>query len=381
MASIEYAKGLEGVIAAESSICRIDGQQGELYYRGYPISELARKTSFEEVVYLLLYGDLPKKNGYDEFHLKVRSQRDIHPQILEMIKAFPTDSHPMELLQSSIAYLNAYTHDKISDPPNPDCTSNLHQVTQLATVVAAYYRIHQGYEYVAPRKDLNFGANFLYMLRGEEPGELEGNIMDACFTLHAEHHFNASTFTARVVASTNSTCSSSISAAIGALYGSLHGGADEKVMNMVDAIGGPDLAEEWVNNALANKEKIMGMGHRVYRAKDPRSVIMEEFLETLSREKGDDTAYRILKLIEKVAGAHMKKKNKDVYPNVDFFSGAVYNLLGIPKILYTPIFAASRVAGWLAHIIEQRSDNRLYRPTAIYTGPEAKKVRALAERG
>jgi citrate synthase len=380
MATVEYSKGLEGVIAAESSICRIDGQNGELYYRGYPISELARKVSFEEVMYLLMYGDLPTRAEYEKFHLRVRTQRDIQPSILEMIQNFPRDSHPMELLQSSIAYLSAYIDHKIVHSPTCHCTSTLHQVTQLATVVAAFHRIREGLEYVAPRKDLSFGANFLYMLRGEEPTGLEGEIMDACFTLHAEHHFNASTFTARVVASTNSTCYSSISAAIGALYGSLHGGANEKVMNMVEEIGTPENAEPWVNQALANKQKIMGMGHRVYKAKDPRSVIMEEFLETLSKEKGDDTSLRILKTVERVAGEHMKEKGKDVYPNVDFFSGAVYKLLGIPKVLYTPIFAASRVAGWLAHILEQRQDNRLYRPTAIYTGPDGKTVTPLEQR-
>lgn len=380
MTKVEYSKGLEGVVAAESSICRIDGQAGELYYRGYPISELARKASFEEVIYLLLYGDLPTKSEYEGFHLRVRTQRDIKPEILDMVKGFPRDTHPMELLQSSIAYLSSYIDHKIHHGPNCHCTSTLHQVTQLATVVAAFHRIKNGKEYVPPRKDLSFGANFLYMLKGEEPSKLDGQIMDAAFILHAEHHFNASTFTARVVASTKSTCYSSISAAIGALYGSLHGGANERVMNMVHEVGSPDNARAWVENALKEKQKIMGMGHRVYRAKDPRAVIMEEFLETLSKEKGDDSSFRILKTIEEVVGDHMKKKGKDVYPNVDFFSGAVYDLLGIPKTLFTPIFASSRVAGWLAHILEQREDNRIYRPTAIYTGPEGKRVKPLEER-
>ena len=380
MAAIEYSKGLEGVVVAESSICKIDGQAGELYYRGYSISELSKKVDFEEVIYLLIHGDLPTKSEYEAFHLKVRSQRDIQPQLLDMIRQFPTDSHPMELLQSSIAYLSAYVKHRIQHSALCHCTSTLHQVIQLATVVAAYHRISEGLDYVPPRSDLSFGANFLYMLSGEEPNKLEGDIMDACFTLHAEHHFNASTFTARVVASTRSTCYSSISAAIGALYGSLHGGANEKVMQMVQNIGSPEKAEEWVNKAISEHKKIMGMGHRVYRVKDPRAVIMEEFLETLSREKKNDNSHRILKIVERVAGEHMKQKDRAVYPNVDFFSGSVYNLLGIPQKLFTPVFAASRVAGWLAHILEQRQENRIYRPTAIYNGPDARKAYSLAER-
>lgn len=380
MATAEYSRGLEGVIAAESSICKIDGQAGELYYRGYAISELVQKASFEEVIYLLLHEDLPSRSDYDAFHLKVRSHRDIDPKVLEMIKNFPPDSHPMELLQSSIAYLSAYAKQRIQHSATCHCGSTLHQVVQLATVVAASYRISQGQEYIPPRTDLSFGANFLYMLRGEAPGKLEGDIMDACFTLHAEHHFNASTFTARVVASTNSTCYSCISAAIGALSGSLHGGANERVMNMLRDIGSPDNASSWVEEKLSARAKIMGMGHRVYKVKDPRAVIMEDFLKTLSDVKNNDTSYRILKTLEQVTGDHMKQRGKDIYPNVDFFSGSVYDLLGIPSILFTPIFAASRVSGWLAHILEQRQDNRLYRPTAIYTGPDARPVSVLADR-
>lgn len=374
MTTVEYSKGLEGVIVAESSICKIDGQAGELYYRGYSIDGLVEKVSFEEVIYLLLHGDLPTGAEFEAFQLEIRSQRDIEPKILDMIRNFPRDSHPMELLQSGIAYLGAYhpTHD------SDNCMGTLHQAIQLATLVAAYHRISQGLDYVPPRSDLSFGGNFLYMLRGTAPDAFEADIMDASLILHAEHHFNASTFTARVVASTNSSCYSCISAAIGALYGSLHGGANERVMNMVREIGSPDKAEDWVSARLAKKQKIMGMGHRVYKVKDPRAVIMEGFLETLSREKDNDCSYRILQTVERVAGDHIKQKA--IYPNVDFFSGSVYDLLGIPSKLFTPVFAASRVSGWLAHILEQRENNRIYRPSAIYTGPDAKTTTTLAER-
>jgi citrate synthase len=219
------------------------------------------------------------------------------------------------------------------------------------------------------------------MLHGEEPGELEGEIMDKALILHAEHSLNASTFTARVVASTISTCYSSISAAIGALYGSLHGGANERVLDMVNEIGSKEKVEEWVDNAIAEKKKIMGMGHRVYRAKDPRATVIEDYLYKLSEKQNDFSHYEILKEIERVFRDRMEEKGKPIYPNVDFFSGAVYTKLGIPQILFTPVFAMARAAGWLSHILEQRQDNRIYRPRALYTGEQDKKVVPLEERG
>lgn len=381
MAEVQYAKGLEGVIAAESQICRIDGEKGQLYYLGYPIQELVEQCGFEEVVYLLLYGDLPSEGQLTHFSNRMRSGRDISDPIKTMLRDFPHDSHPMEVLQSVISYLSGYVQHKIEHDANCNCRSTLHQIAQLTTAVAALHRYRSGEDYVMPRIDLSHGANFLYMLRGEEPSEMEGQIMDDCLTLHAEHSFNASTFTARVVASTLSTCYCSISAAIGALYGSLHGGANEKVMNMVDEIGSPEKAEAWVDKALSEKRKVMGMGHRVYRAKDPRAVIMEDFLEKLSKEKGDMRYFETLKEIERVFRDRMEEKGKPIYPNVDFFSGAVYRLLGIPTELFTPVFAMARSAGWLAHILEQRSDNRLFRPKALYNGKEGLKVKPIAERG
>jgi citrate synthase len=372
MAEATYAKGLEGVVAAQSEICRIDGEKGKLYYLGYSIEDLARYSDFEETTYLLLYGRLPNKEEMESFSKRMRSSRDLVPEILDMVRNFPGDAHPMELLQSVISYLSGYVQHKIHHSATCNCRDTLHQVVQLASVVAAWQRFRQGKEYVPPRKDLSHGANFLFMMRGEEPDEYEGKVMDTCLVLHAEHGFNASTFTARVVASTMSTCYSSISAAIGSLYGSLHGGANEKVMAMVEEIGSADKAADWVNRALDNKQKVMGMGHRVYKAKDPRSVIMEEFLLELSKRKNDTLNYDILKEVEIIFRKRMEEKGKPIYPNVDFFSGAVYNLLGIPKILFTPIFAMARVAGWLAHILEQRRDNRIYRPKSLYVGSEAR---------
>ncbi len=370
MGNETYAKGLEGVVAAESHICKIDGARGKLYYRGYSIEDLAENCTFEEVTYLLLYEGLPTPAQLSDFSSRMRDSRDLGGPILDMIRAFPKTAHPMELLQSAISYLSGYVKHRIEHSATCNCRNTLHQVVQLASVVATYERFSNGKEYVSPREDLSHGANFLYMLRGSEPDTLEGEIMDKCLTLHAEHGFNASTFTARVVASTLSTCYCSISAAIGSLYGSLHGGANEQVVKVIEEIGDVNHVKQWVETALGRKQKIMGMGHRVYKVKDPRSEIMERFLLELSEKKGDFRYYEILKELEKVARSKMETTGKPIYPNVDFFSGAVYILLGIPAILFTPIFAISRVSGWLAHILEQRIDNRLYRPKSLYVGPE-----------
>jgi citrate synthase len=364
----DYAKGLEGVIAAESQICYIDGQQGKLYYIGYSIEDLVEHCSFEEIVYLLLYRNLPTASEFEGFTKRMRSFRALPEPVKQMIHAFPTGAHPMELLQSVMAYLSSYVQHKIQHSTTCNCRDTLHQVAQMATVIATYARYRDGNDYIEPRDDLSHGANFLYMLRGEEPDPDEGEIMENCLILHAEHGFNASTFTSRVVASTLSTCYSSISAAMGSLYGSLHGGANERVLKMVDAIGDKSKVEKWVDKALSAKQKVMGMGHRVYKAKDPRAKIIEKYLKDLSDKKNNWRDYEILMEIERVFGERMKDKGKPIYPNVDFYSGALYRLLGIPTVLFTPIFAVARVAGWLAHVLEQREDNRIYRPKSLYVG-------------
>lgn len=377
----QYAKGLDGVIAAESRICKVDGENGKLYYLGYPIDQLVENSDFEEVTYLLLNGDLPTAEELADFRRRMREGRELKEPILEMIRSFPADSHPMELLQSVISYLSGYVEHKIHHGPHCNCRNTLHQISQITSVIAALHRIRNGKDYVPPRADLNHGANFLYMLHGEEPDADEGEIMDKCLILHAEHSLNASTFTARVVASTQSTCYSSISAAIGALYGSLHGGANEKVITMVDEIGSPERAESYIREKLSRKEKVMGMGHRVYRAKDPRSIVMEHFLEQLSEKNDDWTYHKILKTVEGTFRDVMEEKGKPIYPNVDFFSGAVYRLLGIPSVLFTPLFAAARASGWLAHILEQReNEKRIFRPKALYVGETGKAIPPVNQR-
>jgi citrate synthase len=375
-----YAKGLEGVVAGESRICRIDGQNGRLYYLGYPIEELARHSTFEETTYLLLYGTLPKAAELAQFSRRMRVSRDLSEPVLAMIRVFPKSAHPMELLQSVVSYLSGYVEHRIHHSPTCNCRDTLHQVVQMTSVVAAWQRFREGKEYVKPRQDLSHGANFLYMLRGKEPEDYEGRIMDTSMVLHAEHGFNASTFTARVVASTMSTCYCSIAAAIGALYGSLHGGANERVMQAVEEIGSPAGVKKFLDNELERAHKVMGMGHRIYKAKDPRATVMQGFLEELSRRKDDHRYLEILQELERDFRSRMEEKGKPLYPNVDFYSGAVYGLLGIPTVLFTPIFAIARVAGWLAHILEQRRDNRLFRPSSLYTGSAERPYVPLAAR-
>lgn len=364
----KYSKGLEGVIAGESTICQIDVPNSRLYYRGYSIGDLVEHSSFEETTYLLVYERLPTAVELAVFKTRMGSERGINEVVLNMIRSFPPGGKPMELLQSAISYLSGTREHQIRHSPICNCRTTLHQVAQLATVLATHNRFRQGLPYLPPRTDLSHAANFLYMLLGKEPSALDAKIFDACLVMHAEHGFNASTFTARVVASTMSTCYSSISAAIGALNGSLHGGANEGVMDMLDDIGSVARVKGWLDKTLATHGKVMGMGHRIYRDKDPRAVIMDRFAEELCKAKGNTTLLPLLREIERDFRVRMDAAGKALYPNVDYYSGAVYTLLGIPRDFFTPIFAMARSAGWLAHILEQRKDNRLFRPDCLYVG-------------
>jgi len=380
MAEVSYAKGLEGVIAAESEICQINGAEGKLYYRGYSIEDLAKYSSFEEVTYLLLYEKLPLRQELADFSQRMRQSRELNSVVQRMIRDFPPAGSPMELLQSVISYLSSTVEHQIQHSATCNCRRTLHQISQMATVLATYQRFREGKDYLESRTDLSEGANFLYLLRGDEPTEAEGRMFDTCLLLHAEHGFNASTFTSRVVASTYSTCYCSISAAIGALAGFLHGGANERVMDMLDEIGSEENVDDWLDKALGERRKVMGMGHRVYKAKDPRAIVMEQMLKDLSGQKKDFKFYEILKQLEEGFRARMEEKGKPIYPNVDFFSGSVYTMLGIPRDLFTPIFAVARSAGWLAHILEQRKDNRLFRPKALFVGPQPRSYVLVDER-
>lgn len=365
--SAPYVKGLEGVIAAESKICFIDGDLGELRYRGYAIQDLAEHSTFSESAYLLLYGKLPTQAEVDGFDAKLTAHRAIEDSIVAVLKGLPKDAHPMIALQTALA-----AHGALSPVAAGHNEANFDRaialIARTPTIVAAFQRISEGKEPLAPRSDLGHGQNFLYMLSGNVPDEETGKIFDVGLVLHMEHDLNASTFAGRVVAGTLAPLDASVSAAVGALYGPLHGGANEAVLDQIDSIESPEKAEEWVLTSLANKTKIMGMGHRVYRAKDPRSFVFQGYLDRIAEKYGPTANYNKLLVIESTMRREMEAKGRKIYPNVDFFSGTLYQLMGIPTALFTPIFAIARMVGWTAHILEQWEDNRLFRPESIYLG-------------
>ncbi|MBI4040266.1 MAG: citrate/2-methylcitrate synthase [Deltaproteobacteria bacterium] len=358
----DYSKGLQGVVAGESKIGLVDGTQGVLAYLGYPIQVLAQYSTYEETAFLLLNGRLPKKKELSAFEEKLKKYRALPSEALEVIELLPSETHPMEALQTVVSLLGSFS--KVTDLKE----KSIELIAQFPTIVAHCWCMKHKKEVTLPHEDLSHAANFLYMLHGEEPAPDVARMFDICLILHAEHSFNASTFTARVVASTLTTLHASISAAIGALYGPLHGGANEKVLDMISDVASEKQVNEWVSEKMDRKEKIMGMGHRVYKVKDPRSYILEEMLKTLSTKLKNMTTYKILKEIETVVRKEMEKQGKDIWPNVDFFSGALYELMGISRELFTPVFAISRISGWCAHVLEQLEDNRIYRPACQYVG-------------
>jgi len=360
----EVKTGLQNVVIATSEICSIDGQQGRLIYRGYEISDLAANSTFEEVVYLLWHGRLPNRAELDELKKQFAENRAVAPEILDLLKTLPPAQHPMETLRTAISALSLY------DPESEDMSEEANRrkavrlTAQMGTIVAAYARIREGKAVVAPDPGLGHAANFLYMLTGQKPSEQAARWFDIALILHADHSFNASTFAARVTASTLSDLHSAITSAIGALKGPLHGGANERVMRMLLEIGSVDQAEEYVRGLLARKEKVMGFGHRVYRTRDPRATILQKMSEELGSSTGQTKWFEMSQRIETLMVGE-----KGINANVDFYSASSYYVLGIPVDLYTLIFAVSRVSGWTAHVLEQYADNKLIRPLAEYTGP------------
>ena len=374
------ARGLEGVVALDTELSFIDGQAGELVYRGYDIRELAGSVSFEETLYLLWKGELPNKSQLDELNKQIRAERSVPAELIEHLKNHtPKDANAMAVLQATVAMLGTYDEDIDNSPVDLDSSTrqSIRLIAKIPTILAAFARIRQGKDVVAPKGEGSTAFEFLRMLNGEAPGEKAEEIMDICLVLHAEHGLNASTFTGRVIGATLSDVYSSVAGAIGALKGPLHGGANIKVMQMlkdIDASGQSTL--EYVTEKLEKKERLMGFGHRVYKTIDPRAVILRDLLKGLSEEKGEMKWYDMSNtLMDTVV------KEKGINPNVDFFSASVYHLVGIETDLFTPIFAMSRTAGWTAHLLEQWSDNRLIRPRAEYVGPKGKKVTPIADRG
>lgn len=362
----EFKPGLEGVPATLSSISYVDGQKGVLEYRGISIEELALKSSFLETSYLLIWGVLPTKEELEAFEHEIRYHRRIKYRIRDMMKCFPERGHPMDALQASAAALGLFYSRRALANPAYIREAVVRLLAKIPTMVAAFQQMRRGNDPVRPRDDLDYSANFLYMLNEQEPDPLLARIFDTCLTLHAEHTINASTFSAMVTASTLTDPYGVIASAVGTLAGPLHGGANEEVIDMLEEIGSVENVRPFVEKCVANKDKIMGFGHRVYKVKDPRATILQRLAEQLFENFGHDDYYDIAVELEEVV--EEKLGHKGIYANVDFYSGLVYRKMGIPIDLFTPVFAIARVAGWLAHWKEQLEANRIYRPTQIYTG-------------
>ncbi|MGB5397109.1 MAG: citrate synthase [Gammaproteobacteria bacterium] len=370
----EYLPGLAGVPATKSNISDIDGGKGILAYRGYDIRELADKSTFEETALLLLDGKLPTREELDEFDQQLRGERLVKFNVLEIMKNLPATGHPMEMLQTAIASLGMFYggENGLADGYQQEDDFFIHCmsvkiISRMATIVAMWQHVRNGYEPVEPRHDLTHAENFLYMLHGRDPDPFEARIIDACLVLHAEHTINASTFAAMVCGSTLASPFLVIAAAIGTLAGPLHGGANQRVVEMLEEIGRPENVKDWLDMKLEEKEVIWGMGHREYKTKDPRAIVLQKMMMEWIERKGNlspmfETALALEEACEERLGP------KGVYPNVDYYSGILYTEMGIPADQFTPIFAVSRIAGWMAHWREQLSDNRIFRPTQIYTG-------------
>jgi len=361
-----FVPGLAGVIAAQSHVGFVDGHNGILEYRGIRIENLAEQSTFEETAYLLLYGKLPTHAELKTFEDALKSHREVRPEILAMIAAFPRDGHPMAALQTCAAAMGLY-YPRDGATNAVEREQSAHRIiAQMSTMLAAIARHQQGKDPIAPRNDLSHAANFLTMLNGEEPAPIVTHTLDVALILHAEHTLNASTFTARVVSSSEADPYAAVSAGIGSLGGPLHGGANERVLDMLDEIDHVDKAAAWFEDAVANKKKIMGLGHRVYKVKDPRAFALQKLARQVFEELGSTELYDIAREIEDRAAEKLGPKG--IYPNVDFFSGTVYLKMGIARELFTPIFAIARVAGYLAHYMEQMQDNRIFRPRQEFLG-------------
>ncbi|HEY9642954.1 MAG TPA: citrate synthase [Coleofasciculaceae cyanobacterium] len=366
MTFCEYRPGLEGVPVTQSSISFVDGKNGILEYRGINIEELARLSTFVETAYLLIWGALPTTAELEEFEHEIRYHRRLKYRIRDMMKCFPESGHPMDALQACAAALGLFYSRRALDDPAYIRAAVVRLLAKIPTMVAAFQLMRKGNDPVQPRDDLDYAANFLYMLNEREPDPLAAHIFDICLTLHAEHTINASTFSSMVTASTLTDPYGVVASAVGTLAGPLHGGANEEVIMMLEEIGTVENVEPYLDKCLQQKSKIMGFGHRVYKVKDPRATILQSLAEQLFEKFGKDEYYDVAVAMEKAVADRLGQKG--IYPNVDFYSGLLYRKLGIPTDLFTPVFAIARTAGWLAHWKEQLGENRIFRPTQIYTG-------------
>jgi citrate synthase len=369
-------KGMEGVVVADSSICFIDGQRGVLRYRGLDIADLAQYASYEETVYLLWFGRLPTAEELDAFKAMLAAQRGLDDSVWDMLISFPCWPEPMEALRSAVSALSSCDPNAGEDSFEANRNKALYVTAKLPTIVAYHYRHSMGKDRIDPDPSLSHAANFLYMLRGTPPTELEEQALDLALVLMADHGFNASTFSARVTASTLSDMYSAITSAIGTLKGPLHGGANERAMEMLLEIGDEARVDAYIGAALEAKKRIMGFGHRVYKTMDPRAIQLRTMVCTLEAEAKNPKWCHLALAVEEA----MSERLPNLYPNVDFYSAPTLYTLGIPTNLFTPIFAISRVAGWTAHVLEQYQDNRLIRPRANYVGSGPQAYVPLADR-
>jgi citrate synthase len=363
---VEYSPGLAGVPAARSKVSYLDGQKGLLAYRGVPIDTLAKQSTFVETAYLLVFGDLPTRPMLDRFNADLIAHRQIKFRITDLMKCLPETGHPMDALQAAVAALGMFYPAKNVRDPEVQYSSAVRLLAKLPTIVAAYSRMRRGDNPIPPQDDLDHASNFLYMLTGKVPDPLIARVLDVCMILHAEHTMNASTFSGLVTASTLADAYTVVSSAIGTLMGPLHGGANEEVLLMLREIGKPENARSYVERQLASGGKVMGLGHREYKVKDPRAVILQSLAKELFAKFGKSPLYEVAEHVERAALDLLAKKG--VYPNVDFYSGIVYQKMGLEPDFFTPVFAMARVAGWLAHWVEQLHDNHIFRPTEIYEG-------------
>ena len=365
MSTAVIGKGLEGIVAANSGVCWIDGEAGVLAYRGIDVHELAVNSTFEETTYLLWNGRLPNQLALREFQSQLALSRQMDQRVIDMLRSFPASASPMEVLRTAVSALSFYDADEKDNSHDANVRKSYNLTSQIAMIVAIYDRIRKGLEIIPPDRSLSHAANFLWMLTGNKPSETATRTLDIALILHADHELNASTFAARVIAATLSDIHSAVTGAIGALKGPLHGGANEAVMRMLLAIdkAGADPVE-YVKNMLAAKQKISGFGHRVYKTEDPRATHLRRMSEQLGKDANQSKWFEMSRAIELYV-----KAEKKLNANVDFYSASTYAMLGIDIDLYTPIFAISRIAGWAAHVIEQLDDNRLIRPRAEYIGP------------
>jgi len=368
--------GLEGIVAAQSSLSDVNGEEGKLIYAGYDIHDLAQHATFEEVIYLLWNGKLPTSSQLETLKTALNAEAGLPADVIQLIKLLPKDANPMDLLRTVVSALGLYDPDGADNSIEANERKAIRLTAKFPIIVTTFQRVRNGLEPIHPQSGLSLAANFLYTLKGEQPDDIATRTMDVAFVLHADHELNASTFAARVTAATLSDMYSAIVSAIGTLKGPLHGGANEGVIKNLLEIGTIDRVEQWVKDAFAAKKKIMGFGHRVYRTVDPRATHLVEMSRQLGERTGETKWYEMSRKMEEVV-----TREKHLNANVDFYSASTYYALGIPTDLFTPIFACSRISGWTAHVLEQFRNNRLIRPRAEYVGPRDLKYVPIQERG